>query len=120
MALNPHNLAKKLDTIDGILKRYATIDPYKFENMTTHSNYSNREDEIPKLDRIPCYARSFQEVLYDRQKYEYYLTNNALLVINILTSYELIKELFMVAELKDSLFLYEFVGTSKYKSSNHK
>ena len=55
-----------MDIIGETPKRYATIDPSYFDIMSNHSKSSDGEDEIPKLDRIPCYVRSIEYVLFDR------------------------------------------------------
>ena len=54
-------------------------------------------------------------MLLDKNKLEYFVTNNSPHVINILTSYDLIEEHSMDVEFEDSLFSYEFVEPLKVK-----
>jgi len=42
-----------MDFIDETSKRYATIDPLDFDNMSNHLKPSDDEDKILELDRIP-------------------------------------------------------------------
>jgi len=82
--------------------RYVTMDPSNFDNVSNHYE-SCDGDEIFELDRIPCYARSIQQLLFNKEKLEFFLTNNTPLMIEILTNYELIKEP-SIAMSKDSFF----------------
>lgn len=86
------NSSIRMDIIGEAPKRHATIDPLDFDNISNHSKSSDGEGEISKLDRIPYYDKSIQHVLSNKYKLEYFITNNSPLVINILTSYDLIKE----------------------------
>lgn len=57
--LEPSNYSRKMDIIGENPSRYVTMDPSNFDNMSNQYE-SFDEDEIPKLDRIPCYARFIQ------------------------------------------------------------
>jgi len=59
-----------MDIIDETPKRYAIIDTSNFDNISNYLKSSIDEDEIPKLDRIPCYTQSIQQVLSDKNKLE--------------------------------------------------
>lgn len=113
--LSDTNSSRRMDIIDETYKMYAIIDPLNFDNMSNHSKSYDGEGEILELDRISCYAQYIQQVLSDKNKLKYFLTNNAPHVINILTSYDLIEEYSMVAEFEDSLFTYEFAKNLKGK-----
>lgn len=104
--------SNRITIIGETPNRYITIDPYDFDNMSNQFESSN-DKEIIELDRIPCYVRSIQQVLSNRHKLEYFLMHNTPLLIDVLTSYDLIKGQSTATESKDSLFTYEHVEPSK-------
>lgn len=103
--LEPFDSSRKIDIIGETPPRYVTMDPSNYDNVSNQSESFDGE-EIPKLDKIPCYARSIQQVLSNKEKLDFSLTNNTPLVIEILTNYDLIKKQY-IARFEDSLFSYE-------------
>lgn len=109
--------SRRMDITGETPHMYANIDPTNFNNMSNLSKSSDGE-EILKLYRIPCYARPIQQVLSDRKKLEYFLTNNTSLMIDLLTSYDLIKEQSTAIGSEDNLFTYEHIESLKEKAPN--
>jgi len=59
--------------------------------LGSHSDTSNSDAKIKELDRIPIHVKSIKELPSNKEKLEYYLTNNSTKIIDILTNYELLE-----------------------------
>lgn len=64
-----------------------------FDDTTSGSHgYSyDNNIEIKELYIIPTHVRSIEELLFDKERLEYYLTHNVKTIIDIITNYELLE-----------------------------
>ena len=59
--------------------------------MGRHGDTFDSDIEIEELNWIPSHVRSIKELLSNKEKLEYYLTNNVESAIDILINYELLE-----------------------------
>lgn len=76
-----HEFGQRMEIIGENNQSYATIDHYNFNNISNQFESIEVEDEVRKLDRIPYYAQSNQQVLSNKNKLKYFLTHNASLML---------------------------------------
>lgn len=104
-----------------LVKSLIDILPFILPIFTLCKTKSSKDgDKILELDRIPYYAQSIQQVLSYRIKLKYFLTHNVPLVIDILTSYDLIKAPSTATRFEYSLFTYEVAEPLKGRMLNQK
>jgi len=112
--------SKKMDIIGETPNRFIpNVDQYEFEIVILNirdNDFDESNDEILELDIIPIHVRSIQEVLSDRQRLEYFLTHDAEIFIDIITTYELLEEKYIALESLDSVFSYENVGSTQQRA----
>jgi len=90
-----------MDIIGENPHRFETnIEHYKFEtiNLNIHEDTSNDNAKIEELDRIPIHIRSIKELLFEKEKLEYFVTHNTKIVIDILKNYELLEEKYIYSQ----------------------
>lgn len=116
------NSSKRMDIIGQTShKLNMSINDFDFDyiSLGSHSDTYNNA-KIEELDKIPTHIRSIKELLSNNEKLEYYLTNNAEIVIDVMINYELLEEDSSTLQSSDSLFSYENAGSIKWWTFNNK
>lgn len=89
-------------------------------NQESSANTSKNESNTNDLDVIPENIRCIKELMAHKNIMEYFITNNAENIINILTKHELLESYISTPLSLYSFFQYENAGSSKWRKSINK
>jgi len=95
-----------MSIIEETPNRCTILDPSNLDNLASHQEPSD-DDEILNLDRIPYNARSIQQVSSDKERLQFFVRNNASIVVELPTDAKLLDNQLETIESEDSLFRYD-------------
>lgn len=110
------NSSKRMDIIGQTPNKFnMSLDDYDFENISlrSHDDTFDSDAKIEELDKILSHIRSIKKLLFfrsikkllfNKEKLEFYLTNNSEEIIYILKNYELLEADSSTSQSSDSLF----------------